>query len=274
MSDIGQQPSDKQSGAPVEPLSQNGCLIALCLCCCFPAGLYFVWKHPTWTTTTKWIWTGVWLALVMIGGALDDDEENFGRGVDVALRSGPVDTDEPQFQTKDNAESSNRKLAQAEKDRRERSDRPEETRKRGVPEDGAKFSNGDKPTREDLIQACALAAFGCLLENNMPGRPSTPAQRAEYVAKAFGNISPESIHTYFLAAARQLGAEKYRHSRFLLALEPRKEIVTVEGRDGLVQRYGDETIFFFIYVPHRDRYALIAATIGDREFDCFGGVEL
>ena len=34
---------------------------------CFPVGLYLVWKHPQWTTKTKWIWTGGWAAAFAVG---------------------------------------------------------------------------------------------------------------------------------------------------------------------------------------------------------------
>jgi len=53
-----------------------------------------------------------------------------------------------------------------------------------------------------------------------------------------------------------------------------KDKRNVDGKDGLVQRYGDKTNFFFICVPARDCYALLQATIGDKQFDCLGNVEL
>ena len=43
--------------------------IGVLLLFCFPIGLFLVWKHSTWTNKTKWIWTGAWAVLMVIGMA-------------------------------------------------------------------------------------------------------------------------------------------------------------------------------------------------------------
>jgi len=54
----------------------NPFVIGISLLFCFPVGLYFVWTHPNWVTKTKWIWTGVWAAVMVFGmiGASQESE--------------------------------------------------------------------------------------------------------------------------------------------------------------------------------------------------------
>ena len=42
-------------------------LIALMLLICFPVGLYFVWQHPRWNLRERWLWTGAWGGLFLVG---------------------------------------------------------------------------------------------------------------------------------------------------------------------------------------------------------------
>ncbi len=46
---------------------ENPLFIGPLLLCCFPVGLFLVWKHSVWTSKTKWIWTGAFAALVIVG---------------------------------------------------------------------------------------------------------------------------------------------------------------------------------------------------------------
>ena len=48
-------------------LLENPLLIGVLLLPCFPVALYLVWKHSSWTNKTKWIWTGVWAAFMVVG---------------------------------------------------------------------------------------------------------------------------------------------------------------------------------------------------------------
>lgn len=64
MSDTPQSQPDA-SDAPTPAL--HPVIIALSLVCCFPLGLLFVWGHPEWTRATKFLWTGVWSGIMLIG---------------------------------------------------------------------------------------------------------------------------------------------------------------------------------------------------------------
>ena len=46
---------------------ENKVVIAMSMLFCFPIGLIFVWRHSLWTKTTKWVWTGAFVAFFIIG---------------------------------------------------------------------------------------------------------------------------------------------------------------------------------------------------------------
>ena len=52
-------------GSGTSRLIENPLLVFFSTLFCFPVGLFFVWKHRTWTVRTKWIWTGVCVLLLM-----------------------------------------------------------------------------------------------------------------------------------------------------------------------------------------------------------------
>ena len=75
---------------------ENPIFIGALLVFCFPLGLFLVWKHSSWTNKTKWIWTGVWAALVVVGmiGNRGDkptrlDAGSGGSSSDVTSRAAP-----------------------------------------------------------------------------------------------------------------------------------------------------------------------------------------
>lgn len=49
--------------------------VGLLLAFFFPVGLFLVWKHPRWTKRTKWIWTGVWAGVILVGAIGSSIEE-------------------------------------------------------------------------------------------------------------------------------------------------------------------------------------------------------
>ena len=57
----------KQVGTFWNANKENPLFIGPLLLCCFPVGLFLVWKHSVWTSKTKWIWTGAFAALVVVG---------------------------------------------------------------------------------------------------------------------------------------------------------------------------------------------------------------
>ena len=69
VSDLAAIDADIQrlSGGGDARLRYNALVIGVSLFFCFPVGLYFVWTHPNWMSKTKWIWTGVWAAVVVLG---------------------------------------------------------------------------------------------------------------------------------------------------------------------------------------------------------------
>jgi len=46
----------------------NPLIVGLLVLFCFPVGLYLLWVHPTWQARTKWIVTGVFAVVMLIGG--------------------------------------------------------------------------------------------------------------------------------------------------------------------------------------------------------------
>jgi len=58
---------NRLSGGKDARLRYNPFVIGASLLFCFPAGLYFVWTHPNWISKTKWIWTGAWAAIMVLG---------------------------------------------------------------------------------------------------------------------------------------------------------------------------------------------------------------
>ena len=54
---------------------ENPILIGVLLLLCFPFGLFLVWKHSSWTSKTKWIWTGAWAAAFMVFGMIGNRGE-------------------------------------------------------------------------------------------------------------------------------------------------------------------------------------------------------
>ena len=52
------------------PLAENPVMIGASLLLCFPLGLYFVWRHPTWTNRRKQAWTGIWAVLTIVMAVL------------------------------------------------------------------------------------------------------------------------------------------------------------------------------------------------------------
>ena len=59
---------------------ENPVLVGVLLLFCFPLGLFLVWKHSSWTPRTKWIWTGVWATLAVIGVLNSKDNSKGGVG--------------------------------------------------------------------------------------------------------------------------------------------------------------------------------------------------
>lgn len=47
-------------------LFQSVVVIASVLFCCFPLGLFLVWKNPNWQASTKWKWTGATFAILCL----------------------------------------------------------------------------------------------------------------------------------------------------------------------------------------------------------------
>lgn len=86
----------------------------------------------------------------------------------------------------------------------------------------------DPPSRDELVHVVYLAAAGVAIQSKLGRGPS-----------------PEEFIELTHAAARQLGAEKYAHSQFLLTLKPdRDRTTTVNGVQGRVLGYGSETAIF------------------------------
>lgn len=46
----------------------NPLIVGLLVVFCFPLGLYLLWVHPTWQSRTKWIVTGIFAVVMLIGG--------------------------------------------------------------------------------------------------------------------------------------------------------------------------------------------------------------
>ncbi len=46
---------------------EHPAFIGILLFFCFPVGLFLVWRHPSWTPRTKWIWTGAWAGMMLFG---------------------------------------------------------------------------------------------------------------------------------------------------------------------------------------------------------------
>jgi hypothetical protein len=74
LSACGLKGGKKLSEASKMSLTQNIVIIILGLLICFPVGLIFLWKHPTWTTRTKGLITGAWILLVIIGLASSGEQ--------------------------------------------------------------------------------------------------------------------------------------------------------------------------------------------------------
>ena len=50
-----------------DKIRENPIAIGPLLLFCFPIGLFLVWKHSSWTNKTKWIWSGAWAGIMLIG---------------------------------------------------------------------------------------------------------------------------------------------------------------------------------------------------------------
>jgi hypothetical protein len=57
-------------------LRYNPFVVGASLLFCFPAGLYFVWSHPSWIPKTKWIWTGAWVCFFVVIVAMGRNGQN------------------------------------------------------------------------------------------------------------------------------------------------------------------------------------------------------
>lgn len=74
MSNITPEVPTRPTKLPI-PLRERGWFIVALLFCCFPVGLFLIWKHPRWTSSIKWTWTGVWAGLIILG-ALNSDKHD------------------------------------------------------------------------------------------------------------------------------------------------------------------------------------------------------
>lgn len=107
-----------------------------------------------------------------------------------------------------------------------------------------KNRDDDTPTRDELIGLVYKTAAIASLKHMLGTGPS-----------------PEEFIELTHEAARQLGAANYDHSRFLLTLEPDRDVTKTVGKsEGRVLAYGDETVIF-LKSKVTDRYIFLSCTI-------------
>ena len=107
---------------------------------------------------------------------------------------------------------------------------------------------GETPTREELISLVYKVATISSLKHTIGNGPS-----------------PEEFIELTHEAARQLGADKYNHSRFLLTLQPDRDKTTVvKGVNGRVLRYGPETVIFMQH-KRTGRHTFVSCSIDGGE---------
>lgn len=81
-----------------DPWHQKTTPIVLLIIFFFPVGLFLLWKHPTWTTKTKQISTGVFCAFLVIGLIGQEPEENIDNGNTADIPSiSNSETDQQEF---------------------------------------------------------------------------------------------------------------------------------------------------------------------------------
>jgi len=112
----------------------------------------------------------------------------------------------------------------------------------------------ETPTREEQIKLVYKAAAVQALTYSIGSGPS-----------------PEEFIELTHKVARQLQADKYDHSRFLLTLKPdRDKATTAKGLQGRVLTYGPETALF-VKSKITDRYTFMGCSIdGEQKMNLSG----
>lgn len=123
----------------------------------------------------------------------------------------------------------------------------------------------DEPSSEELIQMCTIATLMFLMDLDSMQQLSSLEERRAHLTARFWTTTPEHVQTYFLEAARQLGAGNNEFSRFLLTYRPTREEVTRNEQQVLRVSYGLDSSFTFLYMPQQNQYRLALVKVADKE---------
>ncbi|KAA0139127.1 DUF4339 domain-containing protein [Gimesia chilikensis] len=129
----------------------------------------------------------------------------------------------------------------------------------------------ETPSEDQMVQL--IAEFAILTSGNVSNmQEANETRNRQKWIDGWSKTSPEDFQLRMRSLAKELGADKYEHSRHLLEIEPTstKETV-VEGTPARIIVYGPwsakVTIFF---IGHQGRYRLYMATVGDKRYTTLG----
>lgn len=285
-------------------------IVALLVTCCFPVGLVLVWTHPRWTTLTRCLWTGGFIAVLILGQTISRFEKaaaerkiaeanqlwsDGNQAEAVSIYRHLIDddilhvSDEARsklfvrtitFDVENGNESSARELLDLAEMFKvpltfESPDarRLVATRTEEVEEQrrlNKKVDDVDG-SEDKFVQLIAQVALAESAGFSDMNEGQVQANISKWI-EGWANTSPELFQERLQSAARQLGAGDNRATSHLLSISPTdSKETTVQGTPTMIVVYGPWSANVTCYFVRKDgRYRLFRADVGERQWSPVG----